>query len=44
MALFTWLAMVGMRRFKMGRYERWEAGLLGGVFCALGLLVICLEH
>jgi ABC-type nickel/cobalt efflux system permease component RcnA len=44
MALFTWLAMVGMRRFKMGPYERWEAGLLGGVFCALGLLVICLEH
>ena len=44
MTLFTWLALVGMGRFKMGRFERWEAGLLGVFFCALGLLVIVLEH
>jgi nickel/cobalt exporter len=44
MTLFTWLALVGMGRFKMGRFERWEAGLLGALFCALGLLVIVLEH
>ena len=44
MTLFTWLALVGLGRFKLGRYERWEAGLLGGLFCALGLLVMLLEH
>jgi ABC-type nickel/cobalt efflux system permease component RcnA len=44
MMLFTWLALIGMQRFKMGAYERWEAGILGGVFCALGALVLCLEH
>ena len=44
MILFTWLALVGLGRFKLERFERWEAGLLGGLFCVLGLLVVMLEH
>jgi hypothetical protein len=44
MTLFTWLALVGLGRFKVSYFERWEAGLLGGFFCALGLLVVLLEH
>ena len=44
MLLFTWLALVGLDRFKMDKYEQSEAGLLGVLFCALGLLVILLEH
>jgi nickel/cobalt exporter len=44
MTLFTWLALVGLGRFKMGAFERWEAGLLGVLFCTLGALVILLEH
>jgi len=44
MTIFTWLALVGLGRFRMSYFERWEAGLLGGIFCVLGLLVILLEH
>ncbi|MEO7597636.1 MAG: hypothetical protein ABIV50_01805 [Opitutus sp.] len=44
MMLFTWLALIGLQRFKLSAFERWEAGLLGGLFCVLGLLVIVLEH
>jgi len=44
MTLFTWLALIGIGHFKVGRFERWEAGLLGALFCALGLLVLVLEH
>ena len=44
MTLFTWLALVGLQRFNLGAFERWEAGLLGALFGALGILVILLEH
>jgi len=44
MTLFTWLALVGMGRLKFERFERWEAGLLGALFCGLGCFVIVLEH
>jgi len=43
MTLFTWFALVGFERFKVRLYERWEAGVLGALFCALGVLVIAIE-
>lgn len=43
MARPTWLALVGLERFRVQSLERWEAGLLGGLFCALGVLLLVLE-
>jgi len=44
MALLTWLTLVGMERFRVKNFERYEAGLLGTLFTLLGVLVIMLEH
>lgn len=44
MTLFTWLTLVGFGRFKLKRFERWEAGLLGALFCVLGLIILFLRH
>lgn len=44
MTLFTWLALIGLNRFRPERFEHAEAGLLGGLFWVLGLLVVLLEH
>ena len=42
--LFTWLALVGLERFKVKNFERYEAGLLGGLFTLLGVLMLVLGH
>ncbi len=44
MMLFTWLALLGFEKFQIKRFERVEAGLLGGLFFALGALVVVLER
>lgn len=44
MTLFTWLTLVGLERFELKLFERWEAALLGTLFCGLGLLLLLLEH
>lgn len=44
MLLFTWLTLVGLEKFELRIFERWEAGLLGGLFCGLGLLVLLVGH
>ena len=44
MLLFTWLALVGLEKIQVKKLERYEAGLLGGLFSAVGLLIIVLEH
>lgn len=44
MTLFTWLALLGLERVNVKALERWEAGLLGVLFCALGVLVVLLER
>jgi len=44
MTLFTWFALVGLERVNVKAFERWEAGLLGVLFCALGVLVVVLER
>lgn len=44
MALFTWLALTGLERANVKALERWESGLLGGLFCVLGVLVVLLER
>lgn len=44
MTLLTWLTLVGLERFRIKNFERYEAGLLGGLFTMLGVLVLMLEH
>ena len=44
MMLFTWLTLVGLERFEVKYFERYEAALLGGIFTLLGLLLILFEH
>ena len=44
MLLFTSLALQGLERFKVKFFERYEAGLLGGLFAVLGVLVVVLER
>ena len=39
-----WLALLGLERFKVWRFEHYEAAMLGGLFSLLGVLVILLEH
>jgi nickel/cobalt transporter (NicO) family protein len=44
MTLFTWLTLRGIERLRVQRLERYEAGLVGGMFLLLGVLVILLER
>ena len=44
MLLFTWFALLGFEKFKVKNFERYEAGLLGGLFIALGVLVVVIER
>lgn len=44
MTLLTWLTLVGLDRFEVKSFERYEAGLLGALFCALAVLVVFLER
>lgn len=44
MLLFTWLTLVGLEKFEIKNFERYEAALLGAMFTVLGVLLIVLEH
>jgi hypothetical protein len=44
MLLFTWLALLGFGKIEVRSFERYEAGLLGGLFFVLGALVVLLER
>lgn len=44
MLVFTWLALVGLEKIQIKKFERYEAGLLGGLFAIVGGLIMVLEH
>ncbi len=44
MLVFTWLTLVGMERFQVRKFERYEAAMLGGIFTVLGVLLLLFEH
>lgn len=44
MLVFTWLTLVGLDRFSVQRFERYEAALLGAIFTVLGLMLLLLEQ
>jgi nickel/cobalt transporter (NicO) family protein len=44
MMIFTWLALLGIDRLRIQRFERFEAGLLGTLFFVLGVVVVLIER
>ena len=44
MLVFTWLTLVGVEKMKLNAFEKFESGVLGGVLCMLGLLIILFER
>ena len=44
MLLFTWLALLGFEKIEIKTFERYEAGLLGGLFAVLGVVIVVLER
>ena len=44
MVVFTWLTLAGMEKLNFRTLEKFESGILGGVLCLLGVLIILFEH
>jgi hypothetical protein len=44
MMLFTGLTLVGLAKVEVKHLERYEAGLLGGIFALLGVVVLVFGH
>jgi hypothetical protein len=44
MIVFTWLMLAGIEKLNLQFIEKYESGILGGLLCLLGVLVIFLEH
>jgi len=44
MLVFTWLTLVGLEKFQVQKFERYEAALLGTIFTVLGLLLLVFER
>ncbi|MHB1158301.1 MAG: hypothetical protein ACYC26_15865 [Phycisphaerales bacterium] len=44
MVIFTWLTLLGIEKFKLKFFEQYESGILGGLLCLLGVLVLLFEH
>ncbi len=44
MLVFTWLTLVGLEKFQVQKFERYEAAMLGTIFTVLGLLMLVFEH
>ena len=44
MVVFTWLTLAGVEKLNVRVLEKFESGILSGVLCLLGLLIILFEH
>lgn len=44
MLVFTWLALLGLEKVELKSFEKYEAGLLGGLFVLLGVIIVLLEQ
>jgi nickel/cobalt exporter len=44
MLVFTWLTLVGLEKFQVQKFERYEAAMLGSIFTVLGILLLVFEH
>lgn len=44
MVVFTWLTLAGMEKLKLQFLEKLELGILGGLLCLLGVLIILFDR
>jgi len=43
MVIFTWLTLLGSQRLHFQVLDKYEAIIVGGIFCLLGVLIILFE-
>ena len=43
MVAFTGLALTGIEQVKLRSFEKYEAGVMGALLCAVGVLIILFE-
>jgi len=43
MVIFTWLTLSNLERLNLRFLEKYESGIIGGLLCTLGILIIVLE-
>ena len=43
MLIFTWLTLAGLRQISLRALEKFELGIMGGLLCAVGVLIIFFE-
>ena len=43
MVAFTWLTLVNLEKLNLRFLEKYESGIIGGLLCTLGVLIIVLE-
>jgi len=43
MVVFTWLTLTNLEKLNLRFLEKYESGIIGGLLCTLGILVIVLE-
>ena len=44
MVVFTWLTLAGVEKLKFRALEKFESGILSGILCLLGVLIILFER
>ena len=44
MVVFTWLTLAGVEKLNFRALEKFESGILSGILCLLGVLIIVFEH
>jgi len=44
MVVFTWVSLAGVEKLRFRGLEKFESGILGGVLCLLGMLIILFER
>jgi threonine/homoserine/homoserine lactone efflux protein len=43
MVIFTWLTLTNLEKLNLRFLEKYESGIIGGLLCTLGILIIVLE-
>jgi len=44
MVIFTWLTLSNLEKLNLRFLEKYESGIIGGLLCTLGILIIVLEN
>lgn len=44
MVVFTWLTLSNLDKLNLRFLEKYESGIIGGLLCTLGLLIILVDH